>query len=63
MLRRAPLFSALSLGQVGSGVQPDLHALQKVLWAEAQGVTFTDGKVQGEKSSCRCHTPAHNFDT
>lgn len=45
MLRRTPLYQATQLQQVGSGVQPDLQSVQKVLWESAIGVSFRNGKI------------------
>ncbi len=49
MLRRQPLFSAVNPAVIASGLQPDRHPLQTVLWSEASGVRFYDGKVRTER--------------
>ena len=46
MLRRQPLFTALMPQGVSSGLMPDKHGLQAVLWEAAQNVTFFAGKIK-----------------
>lgn len=46
MLRRQPIFQALEPEKVSSGLQPDLHNLHKMLWEEAENVTFFAGRVK-----------------
>lgn len=46
MLRRTPIFSALLPQVLGSGLQPDLHQLQRLLWDEAQNVSFQGGRIK-----------------
>lgn len=46
MLRRSPLYLATMPELLSSGLQPDKHALQSLLWEAASGVTFYSGKVK-----------------
>lgn len=49
MLRRTPLFQATDRQLVSSGLQPDLHPVQKLLWEVADNVIFYQGKVRRRK--------------
>lgn len=51
MLRRTPLFQATDRQLVSSGLQPDLHPAQKLLWEVADNVQFYQGKVRRRKPS------------
>lgn len=46
MLRRTPLYAAVSPEMVSSGLQPDKHSLHKLLWETAENVVFFAGKVK-----------------
>ena len=46
MLRRSPVFSAVSPDLVSSGLMPDVHPLLSLLWEDASNVSFATGKVQ-----------------
>lgn len=46
MLNRAPVFFAVDPQLLGTGLQPDLHPLQRVLWAEAENVSFQNGRIR-----------------
>ncbi len=46
MLRRTPLFVATAPAVVASGLMPDRHPLQSVLWERSAGVRFYEGKVR-----------------
>ena len=45
-MRRTPLFSALTPQVLGSGLMPDLHSLQRVLWDTAENVSFQGGRIR-----------------
>lgn len=49
MLRRTPIFTALEPPVLASGLQEDLHLLQKVLWNEAENVSFYQGRIKRRK--------------
>ena len=49
MLRRQPLFQATDRQLISSGLQPDLHPSQALLWEVAQNVQFYGGKVRRRK--------------
>lgn len=51
MLRRTPLFQATDRQLVSSGLQPDLHPAQKLLWEIADNVQFYQGKIKRRKPS------------
>lgn len=51
MLRRTPLFTAVNPAVVSSGLMPDRQLVQTVLWAEASGVRFYDGKVKHKRGN------------
>jgi len=44
--RRSPVFTALDPKTFSSGLQPDVHPGLRVLWDEAQNVTFAAGRVK-----------------
>lgn len=46
MLRRSPIFSAVSPDLVSSGLMRDVHPLLSLLWEDASNVSFNTGKVQ-----------------
>lgn len=46
MYRRQPAFQALEPQIVSSGLLPDVHDLQRPLWAKAANVRFYSGKVR-----------------
>jgi hypothetical protein len=46
MLNRTPLFQATDPAILGAGLQPDLHLVQRVLWADASNVSFQNGRVR-----------------
>ena len=46
---RTPFYLAIDPQKVGSGLQPDMHDIHKVLWAEAESVSFQHGRVRRRK--------------
>lgn len=46
MLKRTPIFQAIQPQLVGSGLQPDLLGVQKVLWDTAENVSFQNGRIK-----------------
>lgn len=46
MLRRSPIYVALTPDVVSSGLQPDKHRLHRKLWDTAENVTFFAGKIR-----------------
>lgn len=53
MQRRVPSFVATDYNLVSSGVQPDRHNLQKLLWEHALNCTFAAGKVKRKLPSAQ----------
>lgn len=51
MRRRSPFFSALAPNIVSSGLQKDIHPLLKILWEEAENVTFFAGRVKRRREN------------
>lgn len=50
-LRRSPLFRAVEPAIVGSGLQPDLHKVLSILWADARNVSFQNGRVRRRRGN------------
>jgi hypothetical protein len=46
MYRRTPVFRAIDPAIFGSGLEEDMHLLQKALWEKSENVTFYNGRVR-----------------
>lgn len=57
MLRQSPIFQALDRNVVSSGLQPDIHPLNRLLWEKAANVTFYSGRVKRRKGQTLLFKP------